>query len=89
MKKILLIVLIVFTGYVNFAQKTVLSEKIEINFRIDDYAVIGKYKNLNAVYINTNQKAAVVLFNSNMEFEKRIELPFIKKANTNIHFVSL
>jgi hypothetical protein len=88
MKKILLIVLIVFTGYVNFAQKTVLSEKIEINFRIDDYAVIGKYKNLNAVYINTNQKAAVVLFNSNMEFEKRIELPFIKKANTNIHFVN-
>jgi hypothetical protein len=73
MKKILLIVLIVFTGYVNFAQKTVLSEKIEINFRIDDYAVIGKYKNLNAVYINTNQKAAVVLYNSNMEFEKRIE----------------
>ena len=88
MKKILLIVLIVFTGYANFAQKTVLSDKTEINFRNDDFAVIGKYKNLNAVYINANQKAEVVLYNSNMEFEKRIELPFIKKASANIHFVS-
>jgi hypothetical protein len=87
-KKILLIALIVFTGYANFAQKTVLSDKTEINFRNDDFAVIGKYKNLNAVYINANQKAEVVLYNSNMEFEKRIELPFIKKASANIHFVS-
>lgn len=88
MKKILLIVLIVFTGYVNIAQKTVLSEKTEISFRNDDFAIIGKYKNLNAVYINANQKAEVVFYNSNMEFEKRIELPFIKKASANIHFVS-
>ena len=88
MKKILLIVLIVFTGYANFAQKTVLSDKTEINFRNDDFAVIGKYKNLNAVYVNKNQKAEVVLYNSNMDFEKRIELPFIKKASANIHFVS-
>lgn len=88
MKKILLIVLMVFSAYENYAQKTLLSDKIEINFRNDDFAVIGKYKNFNAVYVNTYQKAEIVLYNSKMEFEKRIEIPFVKKSTSNFQFIS-
>ena len=88
MKKILLIVVIVFCATNFFAQKLLLSDKIEINFRNDDFAAIGKYKNLYAVYINSSSKAEVVFFNAQFEFEKRIDIPFLNKGMSNPHFVS-
>lgn len=88
MKKYLLIALLFFSITNSDAQKTLLSDKVDINFRTDDFSVIGKYKNFNAVYIKMYDKSEIVFYNQLMEFEKRIEIPFVQKSTSNFHFVS-
>lgn len=84
MKKILFIVVCCFLFIPLSAQKLFLAQKEEINLRIDDFAVIGKYKQSTLVYKKSNEDAEIIFYDTKMNVEKRLALDFLPS-----HFSSL
>lgn len=86
-RKILLIAFCCVISLVTEAQKLFLSEKEEFNIRVDDFAVVGKYKDNIVTYKKKNARAELIFYSAKMVKEKTLALDFLPDNFSNIHFV--
>jgi hypothetical protein len=88
MKNILFIVLCCGLSLVCDAQKLFQTEREEFNIRVDDFAVIGKYKQWILAYRKRSANAEIIFYTEKMAKVKSLPLEFLPDNFSNIQFVS-
>lgn len=68
------------------AQNLYIAESEDINLHIDDFSVIGKYRNKIVCYRKRNHNPELIFYSEKMEKEKTLELSFLPNNFSNIQF---
>lgn len=69
-----------------YSQSVSISDSEDLNFRNDDFSVIGLYQNDIVCFLQKEKEVKLLFYSSSMQKKKEIKLSFLPNRFSNLHF---